>query len=140
MSEVARGYGVSWPTAHRLLVAAAARWLPPTATTRLGIDETWFRSVRWLLDGITWRRSDPWRTSLVECSTGGRGSLFGLAPGRTGGCVRDWLGEQTPTFRAEVELVVIDPSAPYASGSRTALPQARIAVDRWHLVALPTRW
>ncbi len=33
-------------------------------------------------------------------------------------------------------MVVIEPSAPYASGIRAALPQARIAVDKWHLVAL----
>ena len=29
VEEVARTHGVSWPTAHRALVAAAARWLPP---------------------------------------------------------------------------------------------------------------
>lgn len=137
VSEVAAEYGVSWPTAHKALVAAAARWLPePTPTTRLGIDETRFRSVRWLLDGVTWRRSDPWLTSFVDCSTDGPGSLLGLAPGRTGACVRDWLAEQSDAFRERVELVVIDPSAPYASGIRAALPQARIAVDKWHLVAL----
>ena len=137
VSEVAREYGVSWPTAHRALVAAAARWLPePTPTARLGIDETRFRSVRWLVEGIRWKRSDPWLTSFVDCSADGPGSLLGLAPGRTGGCVSDWLGEQTPAFRTAVELVVIDPSAPYASGIRAALPQARIAVDKWHLVAL----
>jgi transposase len=32
--------------------------------------------------------------------------------------------------------VVIDPSAPYASGIRAALPGVKIAVDKWHLVAL----
>jgi transposase len=137
VSEVAAEYGVSWPTAHKALVVAAARWLPePTPTTRLGIDETRFRSVRWLLDGITWKRSDPWLTSFVDCSVDGPGSLLGLAPGRTGACVRDWLGEQTPAFRDRIQLVVIDPSAPYASGIRAALPQVKIAVDKWHLVAL----
>ena len=138
VSEVAREYGVSWPTAHKALAAAAVGWLPePTPTTRLGIDETRFRSVRWLLDGLTWKRSDPWLTSFVDCSADGPGSLLGLAAGRTGGCVRDWLGEQTPAFRDRIELVVIDPSAPYASGIRAALPRARIAVDnKWHLVAL----
>jgi transposase len=137
VAEVAREYGVSWPTAHKALVAAAARWLPePEPTTRLGIDETRFRSVRWILDGITWKRSDPWLTSFVDCSRDGSGSLLGLAPGRTGGCVREWLGEQSPAFREAIELVVIDPSAPYASGIRTALPGAQIAVDKWHLVAL----
>src|SRR4051794_35444658 len=53
-----------------------------------------------------------------------------------GGCVRDWLGEQTTAFRDRIELVVIVPSAPCASGIRAALPPARIAVDEWHLVAL----
>jgi transposase len=137
VSEVAAEYGVSWPTAHRALVAAAVRWLPePAPTSRLGIDETRFRSVRWLLDGTGWRRSDPWLTSFVDCSVDGPGSLLGLAPGRTGGCVRDWLAEQSPAFRDRIQLVVIDPSAPYASGIRAALPQAKIAVDKWHLVAL----
>jgi len=35
-----------------------------------------------------------------------------------------------------VNTVVIDPSAPYASGIRAALPHARIAVDHFHLVRL----
>src|SRR5829696_8410757 len=74
VSEVAGEYGVSWPTAHRALIAAAARWLPePTPTRRLGIDETRFRSVRWILDGLTWKRSDPWLTSFVDCSGDGPG-------------------------------------------------------------------
>ena len=137
VSDVAAEYGVSWPTAHQALVAAAARWLPaPTPTTVLGIDETRFRTVRWILDGISWKRSDPWLTSFVDCSAEGPGSLLGLAPGRTGSCVKEWLAEQTPQFRAAVQTVVIDPSAPYASGIRASLPNARIAVDKWHLVAL----
>jgi transposase len=137
VSDVAAEYAVSWRTAHKALVAAAARWLPePSPTSRLGIDETRFRSVRWVLDGITWKRSDPWLTSFVDCSRDGPGSLLGLAPGRTGACVREWLGEQTAAFREAIEIVVIDPSAPYASGIRAALPNALIAVDGWHLVAL----
>ena len=38
-----------------------------------------------------------------------------------------------PEFRARIEVVVIDPSAPYASGIRAALPDAKIAVDKFHL-------
>jgi transposase len=137
VSDVAGEHGMSWPTAHKALVAASAKWLPePAPTTRLGIDETRFRSVRWILNGITWKRSDPWLTSFVDCSRDGPGSLLGLAPGRTGACVKDWLGEQSDAFRKKIEIVVIDPSAPYASGVRTALPDALIAVDGWHLVAL----
>jgi transposase len=128
---------VSWPTAHKALVVAATRWLPePVPTSRLGIDETRFRSVRWILDGVAWRRSDPWLTSFVDCSRDGPGPLLGLAPGRTRACVREWLGEQSEAFRKMIKIVVIDPSAPYASGIRAALPDAKIAVDKWHLVAL----
>ena len=37
VSDVAREYQVSWPTAHKALVSAAAAWLPePEPTTRLG--------------------------------------------------------------------------------------------------------
>jgi transposase len=108
-------------------VVAATKWLPePPLTSRLGIDETRFRSVRWILDGVTWRRSDPWLTSFVDCSRDGPGSLLGLAPGRTGACVREWLGEQSEAFRKMIKIVVIDPSAPYASGIRAALPDAKI--------------
>jgi transposase len=102
----------------------------------LGIDETRARTVRWVLAEQGWRRSDPWMTSFVDADTTGPGLLLGLAPGRSGACVRTWLAEQTPQFRAGIELVVIDPSAPYASGVRAALPRARIAVDHWHLVRL----
>ena len=62
--------------------------------------------------------------------------VAGVGSCRTGGCVRDWLAEQTQEFRDAVELVIIDPSAPYASGIRAALPGVQIAVDKWHLVAL----
>jgi transposase len=50
--------------------------------------------------------------------------------------VRDWLAEQSEEFRNAIKIVVIDPSAPYASGIRAGLPDAKIAVDKWHLVAL----
>ena len=43
--------------------------------------------------------------------------------------------QQARSFHV-IELVVIDPSAPYASGVRKVLPDAAIAVDKWHLVRL----
>ncbi len=137
VSDVAAEYGVSWPTAHRALVAAAAKWLPPPAPTEvLGIDETRARRVRWYLEDAAWRRSDPWLTSFVDADPTRAGRLLGLAPGRSGACVADWLSEQSQQFRDGIRLVVIDPSAPYASGVRKALPNAQIAVDHWHLVKL----
>jgi transposase len=135
VSDVAAEYGVSWPTAHKALVAAAVRWLPePAPTSRLGIDETRFRSVRWILDGVAWIRSDPWLTSFVDCRDGS-GSLLGLAQG----CRRLRPGlarEQSDAFRQWIEIAVIDPSAPYACGIRAALPNVKIAVGGWQLVAM----
>jgi len=137
VSEVAGEYRVSWRTVHKAFIVASADWLPLPAPTRvMGIDETRARTVRWILQDVGWRRTDPWMTSFVNADTTGPGLLLGLAPGRSGACVRTWLAEQTPQFRAGIDLVVIDPSAPYASGIRAALPHARIAVDHWHLVRL----
>ena len=118
-------------------MAAAARRLPePAPTAVLGIDETRFQSVRWILDGTSWRPSDPWMTSFVDCTPGHPGPLLGLTPVRSGGCVRDCLGVQSDAFRRRIEIVVIDPSAPYESGIRAALPGVKIAVDQWHHVAV----
>jgi transposase len=137
VSDVAAEHEVSWHTAHKALVAAATAWFPEPEPTRvLGIDETRARSVRWVLEEAGWKRSNPWMTSFVDADTTVPGRLLGLAPGRSGACVSDWLGEQSQEFRDGIELVVIDPSAPYASGVRRTLPNARIAVDKWHLVAL----
>lgn len=137
VADVAREYQVSWHTAHKALIDAATRWLPAPPPTRvLGIDETRARRVRWILHDAGWRRSDPWLTSFVDADPHGPGALLGLAPGRSGACVAGWLAAQTPEFRAGITTVVIDPSAPYASGIRTALPEAKIAVDKFHLVLL----
>jgi transposase len=140
VSDVAAEHEVGWHTAHAALIAAAAGWLPEPEPTRvLGIDETRARSVRWLLEDQVrrvWRRSDPWMTSFVNADPDRPGSLLGLAPGRSGNCVKTWIRAQSDAFRGGVEVVVIDPSAPYASGIRAVLPDARIAVDHWHLVRL----
>jgi len=137
VSDVAGEYGLSWPTVHRALIAAAAALLPPPAlTTVIGVDETRARSVRWFRSQAGWRRSDPWMTSIVDLDPAHPGGLIGLAPGRSGGCVEGWIGLQSPKFRGAVAVVAIDPSAPYASGIRRALPAATIVVDHWHLVRL----
>jgi transposase len=145
VSEVAAEHGIAWGTVHRALVAAAVRRLGQAApTTRIGIDETRARSVRWLLteadeasgEAPRWRRTDPWMTSIVDLDPAHAGGILGLAPGRTGACVEAWLELQTPAFRDAVAVVAIDPSAPYAAGIRRALPDARIVVDHWHLIRL----
>jgi len=140
MSEVAKDYGVAWWTVHRILVATAVQVLGQAApTSMIGIDETRARSVRWFRKESGWARSDPWMTSNVDLDPTHPGGIIGLAPGRSGACVEAWLALQTKEFRDGVKVVAIDPSAPYASGIRRALPKARIVLDHFHLVMLANK-
>jgi len=139
-ADVAREHGVSWWSVDQALIAKAARMTPlaPAGVRRLGVDETRARAVRWLLaaaadDGHGWRRSDPWLTSFVDLDPEHAGGLLGLAPGRSGASVQGWLALQSREFRDGIEVVAVDPSAPFAAGLRQALPQAELVVDHWHL-------
>jgi len=134
-SDVAREYGVSWWSVNHALVVAAARVCGPApeGVRLLGVDETRARSVRWMLSGAGWKRSDPWMTSFVDLDPAHPGGLLGLAPGRSGASVRGWLGLQSQAFRDGIEVVAIDPSAPFARALRELLPGATMVVDHWHL-------
>lgn len=137
VSDVAGEYELSWPTVHKALITAAKKWIPePEPTRALGIDETRARSVRWVCSEQIWQRTNPWMTSFVNADPEVPGRLLGLSSGRSAACVTEWLEAQTEEFRAGIEIAVIDPSAPYAAGIRAALPNAKIAVDHWHLVRL----
>jgi len=111
------------------------------------MDETRFGRPRWLPDGvhadgvhdgpgedgrIRWRRTDPWETGFVDIT--GDQALLGQVDGRTSAAVQAWLGARTEAFRAGVQVVVIDPHAGYAAAVRAALPEARVAVDHFHLI------
>jgi transposase len=74
-------------------------------------------------------------TSFVDLDPARPGGLLGLAPGRSGASVRGWLAQQSAEFRAGVEVVAIDPSAPFAAAVRdkALLPNATLVVDHWHL-------
>ncbi len=86
VSEVAKDYDIAWCTVHRILVAAAGDVLGPAApTTMIGIDETRARSVRWLREEASWRRSgsrprselppESWRLGLGRDGLDGKGLL-----------------------------------------------------------------
>ena len=145
VDEVAAAHGVSWPTAQRAVDAYAARELgDPEPTPLLGIDETRFGRPRWIRtsDGADhdgrWVRLEPWETGFVDLrcpATGGQG-LLGQVDGRSSAAVLHWLAQRDQAFRDAVEIVALDPSAPYAAAVRDTLPQARVAVDHFHLVAL----
>jgi transposase len=144
VDEVATAHRVSWPTAQRAVAAYAARELgEPEPTPLLGIDETRFGRPRWIRTGDEsgegrWVRLEPWETGFVDlrCPEAGGQGLLGQVDGRSGAAVLCWLAQRDEGFRDAVEIVAVDPSAPYAAAIRDALPAARVAVDHFHLVAL----
>lgn len=139
VAEVARTHRVSWPTVQRAVSSVCGQVLGEPAPTRwLGIDETRFGRPRWHRDGDgRWQLVEPWETGFVDL-TGVQG-LLGQVDGRTSGAVAAWLAARSPAWRQAVQVVAIDPSAPYAAAVRQLLPQARIAVDHFHLVAAANR-
>jgi transposase len=134
-ADVAREYGVSWWSVNAALIAKAASMTAPApeGVRMLGVDETRARSVRWLLAEYGWRRTDQWMTSFVDLDPTHPGGLLGLAPGRSGASVRGWLDLQSQAFRDGIEVVAVDPSAPFAAALREVLPHATLVVDHWHL-------
>lgn len=141
VAEVAAAHGLSWPSVQRAVDAHAELVLgEPEPTPLLGIDETRFGGVRWVRAGDgSWTRIEPWETGFVDLrcphQEGGQG-LLGQVDGRTAASVLRWLDARSQDFRDAVRIVALDPSAPYAAAVRQRLPQARIAVDHFHLVLL----
>ena len=137
LSDVAAEYGVSWWSVHHALLVKALERTTEVPTVRmLGLDETRARSLRWSWEGQRWQLSNPWMTSFVDLDTGRPGWLLGLVPGRSGASVQTWLQARDQHWRDQVEVVALDPSAPFAVAVRRLLPQATVVVDHWHLVRL----
>ena len=137
VSEVARAHKVSWWLVQAALTRAAAVVLPcvnDINVTRLGIDEHRYRSVRWFRNPAGgWRRFEPWMTTLVNLATG---QVLGVVDGRDSASVGGWLSERSQAWRERVEVVAIDPSAPFRKALREWLPRAAVSVDKFHLVKL----
>ena len=85
-----------------------------------------------------WVRLEPGETGFVDlrCPEAGGQGLLGQVDGRSSVVVTRWLAGRSEAFRDGVQIVAVDPSAPYAAAVRDALPAARVAVDHFHLVAL----
>jgi len=120
-ADVARENGVSWWSVNHALVVKAASMTPqaPGGVRLLGIDET-----RPMDDQLRRPRPDPpgWDLGL------------GAGPLRH---ERAWvacrLALQSSEFRDGIEVVAVDPSAPFAAALREVLPHATLVVDHWHL-------
>src|SRR5512135_1506339 len=73
---------------------------------------------------------------MVSCEETDSGWLLGLVPGRSGAAVQTWLAARDEAWPAAVDVVALDPSAPFTAAIRRLLPRATVVVDHWHLVRL----
>jgi transposase len=135
-SETARAHRVSWWLVADA-VTAAALVLPDVdelVVRRLGIDEHRYRSVRFFRDPAGgWRRFEPWMSTFVDADTG---RVLGVVDGRDSASIKGWLAARSTAWREQVEVVAIDPSAPFRKAITEQLPRAAVSVDAFHLVTL----
>jgi transposase len=62
--------------------------------------------------------------------------VLGIVDGRDSGSVAAWLATRSQAWRDRIEVVAIDPSAPFKKAIREQLPNALVSVDGFHLVQL----
>ncbi|WP_219539950.1 ISL3 family transposase [Nonomuraea guangzhouensis] len=137
--QSARDHDLSWPIVSAAFTEHAHRVLPaqPEPVTVLGIDEVRRGRPRWVLDEATdtWTTAvDRWHVGFVDLS--GDQGLLGQVEGRTIAAVTGWLNQRDPAWRQHVAFVAIDMCTIFKSAVRTALPQARLVVDHFHVVQL----
>jgi transposase len=136
VAEVAADFRVAWWTVQAT-VNAAAVLLPnidELHVRRLGIDEHRYRRVRWFRDETGgWRRVEPWMSTIVNADCG---QVLGIVDGRDSASVAAWLATRSQAWRDRIEVVAIDPSAPFKKAIREQLPNALVSVDGFHLVQL----
>lgn len=132
-------YGVSWPIAHAAYVAYVQPVLEqPLPDVRvLGIDETRRGKPKWAQDADTgrWQMvADWWQTGIVDAL--GTGGMLAQVDGRTSSSVTGWLDTQPDSWKSSITHVAIDLSGSYLKAVRSALPDAVVAADLFHLVRL----
>jgi transposase len=140
VSEVATSLGLSWPVVRAALTAQAAALPEPAPVEVLGIDETRRGRPRYEVNPLTGKSEETmgrWHTGFVDI-TGTRG-LLGQVEGRAGEDAVAWLEQQPASWRERIRFVAIDMSASYRAAVRTALPNATVVVDHFHVVRLANK-
>jgi transposase len=129
---------MSWPIVAAAFTDHATAVLPeqPDPVTVLGIDEIRRGRPHWVLDKEgQWQTTiDRWHVGFCDLSAGQ--GLLGQVEGRNAQVVIDWLHARPATWRAQVRYVAIDMCTIFKSAIRTALPDAQLVVDHFHLVQL----
>jgi transposase len=141
-AEAARDAGISWHSVHAAFTEAAGGVLgeDPAPVAHLGIDEHRRGRPRWRTDDLTGENvqlADRWHVCFYDLD--GNQGLLGQVEGRTSDDTAYWLAGATPAWRDAVQVVAIDMCTIFASAVRRMLPDARIAVDLFHVVQLAVK-
>ena len=122
-SQVQALLRIAWDTVGRIITRVVADHLDERrleGLIQIGVDE------------ISYRRGMRFLTNVADHQIGG---IVWSAPGRTGRTLQEFfelLGDRKGSIRA----VSIDMSEPYAGTVRRWLPEAEIALDPFHVIAL----
>jgi transposase len=122
-SQVQTLLRVGWDTVGRIIGRVVADHLDDRrldGLVQIGVDE------------IAYRRGLRFLTNVADHGSGG---IVWSAPGRTGATVREFF-ELLGDGRDSIRTVSIDMPEPYAGAVRRWLPEAEIAFDPFHVVAL----
>ena len=133
VAQAARNFGVSW---HAAMAAVRDHGRPRVdhlarlgAPSALGLDETSFLAA-------TAEHPTLLVTGIIDID---EGRVVDVLAARSAVAVTDWLGSKPAPWLAGIRHVVIDPYQPYATAVAAGLPDARLVVDHFHVIRLPTR-
>lgn len=131
-ASLARMLGVSWSTVWAAIERRAAERLAgdgdANATTQVGFDET-------VMQPAARRRRRRFVTVVVDVITH---TIIDVFEGRDRADLDRWLASQPPEWRAQLEVVSIDPHEGYRSSVLNSLflTGVTIVVDPFHVVRL----
>jgi len=136
VARVADHLGVGWHTANTAVLAEGCRRLidDPTrldGVTVIGVDEHAWRHTR---------RGDRFVTVIIDLTPvhdkTGPSRLLDMVEGRSKAVFAAWLAQQSPGFRAGIEVVAMDGFTGFKTAAAQALPDAVEVMDPFHVVQL----
>jgi len=122
-SGTARQLEISWSEADGIMQRAVNRGLarrPATTAPVLGVDEKSFQGREFV---------------TVVCDLDS-GTVLHVADGRGGEALQECYGAMTAEQRDAVEAVAMDMHQPYVWATQSALPEATIVFDKFHIAKL----
>jgi transposase len=122
-AATARQLHLSWSEADGIMQRAVDRGLarrPRTLTPVLGVDEKSFQGREYV---------------TVVCDLDA-GTVLHIADGRGSDALKECYQAMTPAQREAVAAVAMDMHQPYVLATESALPQATIVFDKFHIAKL----